>query len=300
MDIEELKQNPLRYIKSFAMDIVVVVVAVAYVFYNMVTLEVNEINPLVLIAEAFMGIVCGVAIKQALGENGFSKGYNSNFWKEEEEKYNLSCNTANPYMERVDNFYLCEEIEKKRNYRRQHLQSARMKYDEWFDFEGNYIGKEEHFQKLTFHQKRELNKCIRVKIYIPNLFSEYSTATEQYTKKEMTDRKQRGKNMAKNTLSAVLVAFIGVYFIPMLNNWSWASFIGATMQVALWVMFGILQLYSNYSYVVEDKVAILKTKKEDIKRFTTGCENGLYTKNPYDFGIEKETKIEDNIIATNN
>ena len=36
-------------------------------------------------------------------------------------------------MERVDNFYQCEEIEKKKNYRRQHLQEIRLKYDNWFD-----------------------------------------------------------------------------------------------------------------------------------------------------------------------
>lgn len=112
--LEELKSNPVRYIKTFAMDIVVVLVAIAYVLYQMVKLETTELNPLVLIAQALMGIICGVVIKQALGENGFSKGYNSDFYQEEEKKYNQSCNVALPYMDRVDNFYQCEEIDKKK------------------------------------------------------------------------------------------------------------------------------------------------------------------------------------------
>jgi len=112
--IEELQTFTVRYIKTIAMDIVVVLVAVAYIFYQMVGLQVTDTNPLVLIAQAFMGIICGVAIKQALGENGFSRGYNSKFWLDEEEKYNQACNTANPYMERVDNFYQYEEIEKRK------------------------------------------------------------------------------------------------------------------------------------------------------------------------------------------
>lgn len=281
--LEEIQSLTSRYIKSIAMDFVVVIVAIAYIFYQMITLEPTDLNPLVLIAEAIMGIICGVVIKQALGENGFSRGYNSQIWIEEEKKYNDACNTANPYMELVDNFYQCEEIEKKRNYRRTKLQGARLKYDMWFDREGNYIGSLDAYNKLDKKQQRVLNKCIKVKIYPLNLFSQYSISSEQDAKPEITDRKQREKNVAKNTISATLVAIIGVYFMPMINKWSWGSFISATMQVTLWVLFGILQLYTNYNFVVQDKVALLKTKKECIRRFTTGCEKGLYKNSPYNY-----------------
>lgn len=288
--LEEIQSLTSRYIKSIAMDIVVVLVAIAYIFYQMVALEPTNLNPLVLIAEAIMGIICGVVIKQALGENGFSRGYNSRIWIEEEDKYNQACNTANPYMERVDNFYQCEEIEKKRNYRRTKLQGARLKYDQWFDEDGYYIGTNEMLAKLDRKQKKVLNKCIKVKIYPLNLFSQYSISADQDTKPEITDRKQREKNVAKNTISATLIAIIGVYFMPLLNSWSWGSFIAATMQVALWVLFGIIQLYTNFNFIVQDKVALLKTKKECIRRFTTGCEKGLYINSPYE-EQEKERKI---------
>ena len=202
---------------------------------------------------------------------------------EEEEKYNDACNTALPYVERVDNFYQCEEIDKKRDYRRQHLQEIRLKYDMWFDKEGNYIGTTEMEKRLTKKQLKVLYKCVKVKIYPLNLFSQYTITTEQYTKKEITDKEKRAKNIAQNTIMATLVAVIGVYFIPQFKGWNWASFIAATMQVALWVMFGILQLYTNYNYVVQDKVAILRRKKETIKRFKSGCEKGLYINSPYDY-----------------
>ncbi|MBR3890127.1 hypothetical protein IKJ53_06390 [bacterium] len=290
--LEELQGLTSKYIKSIAMDLVVVLVAIAYIFYQMVTLEPTKLNPLVLIAQAIMGIICGVVIKQALGENGFSRGYNSKIWVDEEEKYNAACNTANPYMERVDNFYQYEEIEKKRNYRRAKLQGARLKYDEWFDKDGNYIGTIEMYEKLDKKQKRVLNKSIKVKIYPLNLFSQYSISSDQATKPEITDRKQRERNVAKNTISATLIAIIGVYFVPLLNSWSWASFISATMQVTLWVLFGIIQLYTNYNFIVQDKVALLRTKKECIRRFTTGCEKGLYVKSPYDEQVEEQYKLE--------
>lgn len=289
--LDDIQSLATRYIKTIAMDLIVVLVAFAYIFYQMITLHTTDLNPFVLLAQAAIGIICGIVIKQSLGENGFSRGYNSKFWIEEEDKYNDACNTALPYVDRVDNFYLYEEIDKKKNYRRQHLQEIRLKYDMWFDKEGNYIGTKEMFDKLEHKQKRVLNKCIKIKIYPLNLFSQYTISTEQDTRQETTDSKQRGKNILKNTISATLVAIIGVYFIPQLNGWNWASFISATMQVALWVMFGILQLYTNYNFVVQDKVAILRRKKETIQRFIKGCEENLYLKSPYDIEEKNETLL---------
>lgn len=297
--VDELKSNPVRYIKSFAMDIVVVIVAVAYVLYQMVRLETTNINPLILIAQALMGIICGVVIKAALGENGFSKGYNSDFYRGEEEKYNNACNVALPYMDRVDNFYQYEEIDKKKKYRLQHLQSVRLKYEMWFNENGDYIGDIEKYKALDRKQKFVLNKCIKVKIYVLNLFGQYEISSDQDTKKEITDRAQRGKNITKNTLSATLIAIIGVYFVPVLNAWSWASFFSSTLQVAMWVLFGVLQLYTNYNFVVQDKVSVMRKKKEDIKRFTSGCEKGLYLVSPYEkvvAPIEPKAEIDQDFI----
>ena len=110
--IEQIQGFGLRYIKTIAMDFVVVLVALAYVFYQMITLEPTGLNPWVLLAQASVGIICGVTIKQSLGENGFSRGYNSGVWQDEEAKYNETCNGALPYVDRVDNFYQYEEIDK--------------------------------------------------------------------------------------------------------------------------------------------------------------------------------------------
>lgn len=279
--LEELQSFALRYIKTIAMDLVVVLVAIAYVFYQMVTIETTQLNPIILLGQALLGIICGVVIKQALGENGFSKGYTSQHWNEEEQKYNDACNVALPYMEKVNNFYDQEIIDKKRKYRRQHLQEIRLRYDMWFDKDGNYIATQEMFDKLDRKQKRVVNKCIKVRIYPLNLFSQYTVSTDTYTQKEQTDKTQRAKNIRSNSITATVIAIIGVYFIPQLSGWNWASFISATFQVAMWILFGILQLYTNYNFVVQDLVSILRQKKEDIKRFVDGCEKGMYKTSPY-------------------
>lgn len=279
---ETIREYASKYIKTIAMDLVVVIVGASYVFYQMISLEPTNINPLILIAQAFMGIICGIVIKVSLGENGFSKGYNSPIWLEEEKKYNDTCANYTDYVDdRLDNYYLCKEIEKKEIYRRKNLQAVRLKYSTWFDNDGNFIGTKEQIKKLKLYQKMVLNKCVRVRVYPLNLFSEYANTSEQDTKREATDKTQRAKNVAKNSISAVLVAIIGVYFIPVISTWNWASFVSSTMQVALWVLFGILQLYTNYNFVVKEKVSILRKKKEELVIYGKNCDKGMYKQNPY-------------------
>lgn len=291
---ETLRELTGKYLKTIAMDLIVVVVALAYVFYQMVSLETTNLNPLVLLAQALMGIICGIIIKVSLGENGFSKGYNSQIWIDEERKYNEACTNSTDYIdERLENYYLCKEIEKKELYRRKNLQAARLKYSNWFNKDGDFIGTKEEIKKLRLYQKLILNRCIRVKVYPLNLFSEYANTSEQDTKKEATDKTQRAKNIAKNSVSAVLIAIIGVYFIP-LFNWNWASLIASSMQVSMWVLFGILQLYTNYNFVVREKVNILRKKKEEMVIFVKNCDKGMYRENPYLKRVEEETKECDN------
>lgn len=282
MDLEELKNNPMRYIKSFAMDIVVAVVGVAYIFYQMVTLQTTNENPWILLAKGFVAILCGISIKQALGENGFTKGYKSEIWKEENNLYNEACNSVvDDYIERVDNFKLYLEKEKRMNYRRVHLQAVRLRYSDWFDENGYYIGKHESYRNLTLRQKYMLHKCIRVRIFVLDLLSGSTSVSKQDTRREMTDNIQRGRTLFKNTFSAIAIALVGVYFIPLFDSWDTAKFIASLLQVSMWVLFGVLQLYTNYDFVVQDKVAILRKKKELIARFKKECDKGMYKESPY-------------------
>ena len=280
MDFEEIKQNPLKYIKTFTMDIVVVIVAVAYIFYQMVKLEPTQENPWVLLMQAFVGILCGLSIKQALGENGFTKGYKSDTWKYEYDLYNQACNSVIDYSDRVDNFRLLVEKEKREAYRRTNLQAVRLKYDDWFDKEGNFIGTNESVAKLDFRQKRMLNRCVKVKIYVLDLLSGISNITKEDTKKEPTDNTQREKTFFKNFFGAVALALGGVYFIPFFDTWDTARFITSLLQVSMWILFGIFQLYTNFDFVVQDKVCILRKKKELIARFKKECDLDMHKK-PY-------------------
>lgn len=295
---EEKEKKVYDFIKGNLINGVVILTSLIYIFYGMVSIERTNLNIWQCLAAASIGIIVGFMIKQGLGENGFNKGYASNIWKNSLEKYSNACNEANPYIEKVDNFYYCEEIEKKRNYRRSYLMGNQMRYEWFFDNKGNYVENPERFEKLTKKQKKILNKCVKVKIYNLNLFSEYSLEVESLTHKEITDKDQRLKMVGKNSLAQILSAIIGVYFVAYWNNWNWGVFIATSVQVAIWVSCGIIQLYINYNYVVIEKVNKLTRKKELLIKFKSGCEKGLYNTNPYEEEVKNEVLAKtDNISA---
>ena len=65
----------------------------------------------------------------------------------------------------------------------------------------------------------------------------------------------------------------------------------------MWVLFGILQLYTNYNFVVQDLVSVMRKKKEEIKKFVEGSKQGLYDYSPYD--DPRNIAIADCVLPTN-
>jgi len=300
-----------KFIKDGLINIVIVGISLAYIFYNMIALEPTSDAVWELSIKGILSIICGILVKQGVGENGFSLGYNSSIWQDELIKYNNCCSLADKYADREDNFYYSREIEKRKAIRRDILRAVRLRYEDFFDVNGDYtdpiLVSNSEYKKarkngvsvigrhLDKKQKKAIQKCLKLKVYTLNLFSEFREVSLMKSAPEMTDTDQRKKMALKNSFAQIFTGVVGVYFVPVFNNnWNWAAFIVATLQVAVWVATGIIQLYANYNYIVVDKVNKLKEKKSLIKMFITNCEKGYYITNPYDIDKKLEIKGEGN------
>ena len=284
--IENIKQNAKQYLKTWSLSLIVIVTSAIYVLYSMIKLEPNQdVEPIVITAAVLIGIVCALITKSAYGEIGFSLGYNSEFYKNELDKYNDACSLCLDYQDRVSDFYIKEEQERKRLYRKTVLASNCMRYTDWFDDEGIYIGSEEKRSKLDKHQEKALKKCIAIKIFVPDLFKEKTRSVENYAKKDKTDSEQRATVLAKNSIAAIIPNVVQVLFIPTITKWNWATVISGLITIAIWTITGLLQLYGNYNFVVQSKVTQLRDKKELMSKFIKGCEKGIYKS---DLGAENE------------
>lgn len=284
--IDAAKEVAKKNLKTILIDVGVAGVSIAFVLYQELVLTPTKLNPLLLIARALLGIVVGIMIKQALGENGFTRGYRSDTWLMKKTSYSAKCDIALPYSDKVDDFYEAERKNKMMKIRKTRLAGCRMKYDTFFDENGDYIEheiiKKEDFIKgkkkgkpialtdnyviLDRKQRKCLDKCVGLKVYVRNLFTEYETDISADEHKERSDKDQRKDNLKKNTIGAIIVALLGVYLVPEFS-WNWGRFIWSLLQVAVWITFGIVQLYDNYYFVTVEKVEILNLKETDLTRF---------------------------------
>lgn len=271
--VDDIKTNAKHYMKTWVFGIVAALTSVIYVLYSMVKLQKNQLSPILITAALLMGIVCALITKAAYGEIGFDKGYNSETWIDEQEKYNEACNVCLPYIDRVPNFYIQEEKERKALYRKSKLASVCLRYTDWFDEEGNYIGTVEAREKLDKAQEKTLKNCIKVKIYVPDMFKEKSRSVDNFAKKDKTDTEQRTYTITKNMITAIVPNFIQVLFVPVFTKWNWGVVISGLITVAIWTLTGLLQLYNNYNYVTKEKVVQLRDKKELMSKFIKVCES---------------------------
>lgn len=309
---EEVYSNIKTNIRTVLLNIAIVLTAIVYIFYNVLKLEPTHLNPFILIAQAVLAIIAALCIKTGLGENGIIRGYASQIWINAKAIYNAKADKALPYIDKVDDFYEKERIEKRIRNRKIRLSSYRMRYENFFDNNGDYIErdiwtphqKKKHLKLghelpesvivLDFRQRLCLRKCIKLQIYVKNMFNEYGADLTDDERKEKTDKMQRQMNFRKNFFSAVGFSIAGVYFIPTLI-FNWGSIIWALFQVLMWVMFGLLDAYDNYSYITNEKVGLLKLKEQMISRFMiwiVGREE--FTKQFVEQPKQEEIKLEPN------
>lgn len=303
--------NIKTHAKTILTDVVVVFLALFFVFYNTLKFKLTDLNPWILFVQSVLAIVVGIMIKTALGENGFDRGYRSELWLDERKKYDKKADAALPFIDKVDDFYERRRIEKTLRNRKTRLSGCRMKYEVFFDANGDYIEheiwtprqKRKHLKThdslpeevivLDLRQRLCLFKCVRLKIYVKNMFSEYQLSLSNDEHREKTDTTQRAHNLRKNTIKTIIFALSGVYIVVSFM-WNWASIIVAVFQVLGFIVVGILDALSNYYFVTVEKVAILREKESDLARFL--IENTSREEFTKQFVEQEEPKPKEKVI----
>ena len=288
MDNTKIKHK----IKSFAIDIVIVLVAIAFVFYGNLQFESKPFNPMEDLLDGILTICVGLTIKLALAEQGMIKGYDSETYTTENDKYNENCIESLDYIEYLDKYNEELVIERKANFRKTRLQGVRLKYFDFFTEDGeikdviitkkNKVTSAKDYQKqdnefvLDRKQRKALDKCYKVSPRVMNLFSEYTNDSTNVNDKEITDFKRRESVLLRNIVGTIGMSLLGVYFAVKMNEWNWGEFILSCIQVVGFVAGGITQLYGNINYICRNKVAILREKSRRLSVFINKCKKGTY------------------------
>lgn len=151
--------------------------------------------------------------------------------------------------------------------RKVNLQSNDLKYEDFFNEEGEYIGCDyKHSKNLNKRQKQVIKKAIKQRVIVPSVFGYFSSKWFGL-KKEKTQRGHQVKSTISNFFFCVALSFatVGVSFKFVGINLD--SFIYAFCQILLWTASGYIQRVKNFNFIIDEIVPFYKEKTNIITSY---------------------------------
>lgn len=276
----KIKEN----FKTILMYVGVCLVSLSYPLYSVLGLEPADYSWTIITVKTIVGMVTGILIKMGLGEVGFDKGYKDKLWLNAKESYKKKADKCTPYTDKLDDFQEKQIKLRLEKRRRTFLQHNRIKYNDFFDENGDYINRTIYTKKqfirlvekvgktasdyviLDKHQQKALKRALDIIVLKRELLNEYDEFNIEDDRADETENQHRTRSLGKNLLSIAATTFVGTFFTVSFI-WDNASFFMAVFQVCSWLAFGILQLYNNYQFVTNERAKGLKKKENDLDIF---------------------------------
>lgn len=265
---KELRLNPntlgekaIGWFKTNILTLIVALVSLAYIIFGLVGFDPKEQSLLELIGNTALGIGVGVTINMLLGKIGISKGLVSAPFLNTKKTYGQVVDDISTDIDKLDDF--CDKkVEQIRERKiRQALKAGGLLYDRFIKGEYNSDNicppkpkntKASEYKRNCKIVRGAYEKALRVKVYNLNATSLISEIDEdkETDKPEQTINKYETIATAKNLTTKILFALVFAYFgVGMIEDASWANVIWHAFQIALWLSFGVVRYFQDYSYI---------------------------------------------------
>lgn len=267
----------------------VLLISVAYIVSSLVTISKTGRSPLEIIGTSILSFIVGTLITSSFRSIGVRKG--------DESEIMISTNTLHgkvvediaSYIDRLDFYCELENKEALKRIRTKILAKVGLKYEECFDENGialeitinwencqpSAISRE--VKKKIKQKKRAYNKAVHLKfkpLLASNLTSDDVSAENPFdfgnSKKAYTTQKN-----ITGTFSRVLTAIIVGYFsVSLASSIDYASLIWNALQIVMYIVGGVIQMYASYNFIVDDYRQSIIKKIDYLQKFKLWAEKG--------------------------
>ena len=232
------------FFKKNIYNMVLLLVSVVFIFKDLVLLE-TGVKPIEqIISDGLIAFVMGMAFNIILGKKGVlaaqaTKEYIDTMWA-----YGKQVEATDDKVNMLDDF--CEKKNEARiaRFQTRILSRGRIKYDD-------FVNKGMLEICIDKYQKKYYKKAKRVKIHMitpDNLLSETDASYEK-GEKEISLHEYETKKNFKDAGSKVLFALIFGYFSVSGINSDMSAVLWGTVQLAIWLVMGLLSYIQNYTFV---------------------------------------------------
>ncbi len=306
-----MREKIKAFLKNSIGYILATFFTIAYIAFSI--LEINETGKSVLeiIGGSFIFYVFQIVLISLFRSQGITNGKNH-------ETYTNTINLHGTKVEGITDDMDCLpawcEEKNKLNYQRQRrkiLGKAALKYDDYFDKDGEVIkfyevnkanlkwGRKNRFNRRKEKKRiKAYNNAVNLKLSILDETSVTSSDKSKEDKYALPENEKEfmGRNTLKDLIIKIFPAILfGYYGVSQIANFSWATFVWTTFQALMGFVSAVSQMFAAQNYVINEmrtgivkKISWIDEFSADIKRNPEKYKDVKDKKNTTDGGDKHE------------
>lgn len=301
-----------KYLKQYMGYIVIVFACLIYIARGIITIEETGKTILQVLADGSLALFFGIFINIVFELQGIMEGDRNEKVIATNQKHADIVEKISPNIDKLDDWCDMKNKEALKLARVRKLSVNGLKYEDCFDEEG--VAKTPSFienksQVLSKEEKQLLKakmccykKACRIKLTLLTTNSLTSEGGREYDPYYLgqTKKQYKQKTVILDLVSKLGVSVIfGVYGAKLVKSFSWAFLIWTGIQVVLFLIMGVIKLYTSYMFVVDDHRARTIKKIDNLTKFSDYIKNANNNQNE-DNNETKTDVIEEKIEQEEN
>lgn len=305
---QSMMEKTKNYLKQNLGYFVIALACIIYVARGIITISETGKTVLEILVDGALALFFGIFINIVFELQGMMSGDRDDRVLNTIRKHGDIVDSISPHIDKLDEW--CEKKNKEalKLARIRMLSSHGLKYDDYFDEDG--VAKEfkinteklESQNKETKQQEKDRIKCFKnackIKLTLLTTNSLTSEGGRDYDPYYLGQTKKQYKTRTAMTdfISKIGVAVIfGVYGAQLVQSFSWAFLVWTAIQVVLFLIMGVVKLYTSYMFVVDDYRGRIVKKIDNLTKFQDYITNSNKEESQTKTHEEKEIKEEENV-----
>lgn len=268
---------------KFSGYISVMFVAGAFVLVGLLTISKTGRTVREIIIESALGFIVGILIDSILGMQGINNGKRNELFLNTKSVHGEAVEAISPHIHLLDGWCRSKNEEALKLQRTKILAAMEMKYDDYFDSEGQGKG----YTLPDTQSKQELKKARRkARAYKKALMLRLtplsaSTLTSDSVHPDDpfyfgdSEAGYERKALASDVFKKLLTALIfGYYTVDQLVNFSPAALLWRLLQVTIYIVTGVMKMLSAQGFIIGDYRGQIIQKVNYLQMFKNHVERG--------------------------
>lgn len=258
--------------------LIVAVVSAVYIMTAFLTIDRTGKTVAEIIADGAIAFLLGVFINRTFDLQGMMSGDREERVQATKNEHGATVIRISPHIDKLDEW--CER-ENARNYKVQRtkiLARVGLRYDDCFDADGvakDYVPNknamaDKHLRKIELRKIKAYRDAINLKLTALSAGELTSEGGKQQDPFYFgrTKAQYETHEGAFDIISKLGTAFIfGYYGVTLIQGFNYANLIWTSLQVALFLVMGVIKMYQAYNFVVDEFRGRIIKKIDSLQKF---------------------------------